>query len=258
MTISIRTETYEVAATKDRWGDAVTNSAGDPIVRTKKMSRLIFHYSRYMKKWDWDNNEYALTQPEYVFVDPADINSDIKGITNTGGFVHSRNWDGSWVPTGPFRKWMGSLVVGKGKAKIESIQSDFAYDFGGCVKVDIEVKIDPLWHYDKFLDQGFFHLNTPGVTQAGGITLADYLAGSLDEGPAALTPLPSTPGSTAPSIARRQFRDRHGFPATTPQLLDGFGNPLGENMPPQELNRQYYQFRDWEVPPLGGPGGFFT
>lgn len=258
--ISCRVETYDVAATKDRGGYPVTNSAKDPIVRTKKMSRVIFKYSRYMRHWEWDHNLYAESPMSITWGDGTPT-SPVTSWSNTIGFNHSRNYQ-AWVPTGPYRELMGRFACGVGEAKIESLASEVVFEFGGCVKVDCEVRIDPRFHFDVFLDQGFFFLATPGtysnpyvpgfVDSAGNVHLADgYQA-------PAQTPLPTVAGSTAPLLSRRQFTDRHGFPASQPQLLDGAGNPLGDGMAPQERSYQYYQFRDWDVAPLGGPGGLFS
>ncbi len=264
-TLSCRVETFDIAAIKDRWGYAVRNSAKDPVVRSKKSSRMVFNWSRYMPKWEWQHSLEAVAD-KLTYPDLGDPLGVITCV-NLPGFMHTRN-NSLWVPTGPYSRLLGSMVAGRGEARIDNIRTDISFEFGGCVKVDIEVRLDPFFWWDHFLDQGFFHLVTPGTYTAqnpwfffvpGTVSPNPYItnAPGQEVRPATPTPLPSTAGSSAPALGRRRFHGEGGW-ATTPQMLDGAGNPLGENMEPQEMWHQFYYFRDWDVAPLGGPGGYFT
>lgn len=253
--IECYSETYDGPATIDTWGRPVTNSAGDPLVCTQKKSRLVVSWSRYMKKWDWANNGHAMLQATPTAAGPI-------GIINAPGFVHSRNYK-PWKLAGPYEKLFGTDLVPRFAAKIQSLKSTLSSEFGGCVKVDAVIWIDDVdTHHTMLIDQGFFYLASSTSNPYVPLILADNQSNPYTPFPPEATGpvFVPTPGSFTdpPLLARIRFVDRNGFPAQTPQLLDGTGKPLGDNMHPQTLCYQFYQNRDWNVAPMGGPGGFFS
>lgn len=125
-------------------GEQVTNSARDPVVRTKKTGTVVVRWERVVRSWNWQNNQ----------VYPA-------------GFLFSRNAT-AWKPGGPYSSLIGTATVPAGKARMEVITSDVLFENGGCVNVSVEIHIDPNSFKDIFLDQGYFYLTAPGVYTPGG------------------------------------------------------------------------------------------
>lgn len=133
--ITMRTEQFEWPATEDIIDHrAVTNSAGDRVLRTKKRSRIIFRWERYMASWNWLAN-----------LDAED-----------GGFRYTRN-EGFWTPFGSYYNGlMENITLEPGKAMIQDITAEPVWDFGGAVLVSMEVHVDKDEFKDKFIDEGFF------------------------------------------------------------------------------------------------------
>jgi hypothetical protein len=209
--ISVSVRTFEKPVTTDTAGNRVENSAGDPFVRTKRTGRVVFRWEKFMRRWKWEYNQPAPT-----------------------GYLFSRN-AGAWAPAGPYTSLLGTTRVDAGMAMMTSIQSEISFEGGGGVNVSCEIETDPDAFADIVLDQGFFHLVQPGVTNP-------------DAG-------------QAPTTVRRRFVDRNGVQAG-PQLLDGAGGPLGPR-PAVPVNRafQYYELKNWNAEPWGPvnvPGRFFA
>jgi len=242
MTVNVSVEKYEQAAPIDIYGNFVRNSAGDPVTRTKKMSRVIFKYSKHMRVWNWKNNQRAAG-----FVFNGNIPLEDENLTEGSesyryGFLYSRN-KLPFNPSASLTSLFGGSFVDPGAARIEDMRCEVVYDTPKpCVKVDIEVRVDNDFFYDKFLDAGYYHF-----VSANPYTAWD---GTLEQ--------PDLPVAANPFRERRLFRDKNGSPATREQLLDGAGNPLAANEVPFTNKYQYYCERDWTVAPMGGPSGFFS
>ncbi len=251
--ITVSDNQTERAALADRWGDPIENSARDPVIRMRKWSQLTFRWTKYLDVWDWSNNIQA--------TGPLDLTNQAKPV-NPAGFLFSRNWY-LWSPAGPYKGLLGDFAIQQGMALITSIHAEIVFEGGKqCVKVDVDIAHDKNHFYDVFLDQGFFHYATAATAVASPhITLEAYLAGSNQEGtPTARTAYSGATSATPTSLTKQRFRDVNGGGySTTPQLLDGYGNPLQspETSKPVYRSYCYYHFRDWTVSPMGGPGGFF-
>jgi hypothetical protein len=124
----------------DIFNRKVENSAGDPIIRTRKNAKLMVRWERKMRTWDWTNNK-----PVY-----------------NGGFLYSRN-QGSWKPAGKYSYLLGETSVEAGCAQMQSITSSVNFDSGGCVDVAVDIAIDDGEFIDRFLDQGYFYLTDVAV-----------------------------------------------------------------------------------------------
>lgn len=208
--ISVSYRAFDEPVARDIFNRRVANSAGDPIVRTRKNAHLIFKWERVMRRWDWS------------------VNLPV----HAGGYLYSTNLR-AWRPAGPYGPLLGNTRVAAGQARMESITSEISFDNGGCVIVGVEIAIDFDKFQDVFLDQGFFYLSQAGVTSHS---------------------------SGVPSMARSRFLVNGGY-ASSPQLLDGAGRPLGNDAQPQTITRQYYAPKNWDDPPWGpqnGNGVFFA
>jgi hypothetical protein len=246
-TITIAVQRFESAATKDKNGNPVTNSANDPVVRSKARSRLVVRWQRYMRQFDWENAEEAKGEDLNIAANsfwPLEI-------VNPRGFMLSRNYF-SWSPTGIYQNLMGTTRVARGGARIEDMRLEFVNDFGGCVLVGVEVHIDETYRFqDVFLDQGFTRLATPGVepdpNPFAPITSYDHNGDP--------TPNPPLVAVAPDPLTNVRFTSRDGWSAQ-PRLLDGAGNELDPGLEPKERAYQHYYFRDWNK--LGGEPGFFS
>ena len=218
--ISITSHHYDHPVDRDIFDTQIVNSAKDPIVRTKKRGRIVFHWSRYVSTWDWQNNLEAIEGN-----DPVNINAP--------GFLYSRNGR-AWKPAGPYTRLLGVAEVTAGKARIDDIRTELSFENGGVVKVSMDISTDDDYFYDNVVDQGLFRLVVPNVWQPAG---------------AAQIAMPST--------VRRRFVDANGHPVG-PQPLDGAGNALQPDAAPVTLSFQYYYQRRWDIAPLGGVGGYFS
>lgn len=141
--ISLAIRPFDEPVDVDINGQQVKNSAGDPIVRTRKNAHLVVRWEKYMRKWDWRHN-----RPVHV-----------------GGFLFSRN-SAKWKPAGVYSPLLGTAEVDIGCAQMQSITSEISFADGGCVFVAVDIAIDDNAFLDRFLDQGFFHLADRGVSSS--------------------------------------------------------------------------------------------
>jgi hypothetical protein len=146
--ISLSARPFDEPVSIDINGANVRNSAGDPIVRTRKNAHLIVRWDKFVRTWDWRDNRPV----------------------HAGGYLYSRNQD-AWAPAGPYTTLLGATTVAAGQAQMQSITTDISFEAGGGVNVSVEIAIDPNAFKDIFLDQGFFYNGG-----AGGGSMADPVA----------------------------------------------------------------------------------
>jgi hypothetical protein len=245
LTVHMSVEKYDAAATVDVFGLPVNNSAGDPITRTRKKSRTIFRYSRYMKRWSWLWCNEAKGWTGWDLIPPF---QNVVSPDYEIGFMYCTNVN-SWNPAGPYTSLLGHVNADPYTARIEDIRAELIQEGKvPCVKVDIEVHIDTDQFIDTFLDQGF---NAFATTNA--IAEVNFMANPYSPfDPGTLDPrgMAQLPAAANPSRSLRTMRDKNGAPVQQPRLLDGQGNELAANAIPHYRSFNYYPWRNWDLPPL--------
>ena len=136
--ISMDTIIAEEPTWKDVAGNAVTNSAEDPVPRPKKRGKVVFRYEKNVASIDWR----LLKEPPQ-------------------GLLLTRN-SAPFNPWGPFSAVFGTAEIETGKGRIEKLSATAAFENGiAYAAVKMEVATDEDSFEDIFVDQGFFYL-APG------------------------------------------------------------------------------------------------
>lgn len=134
--VSMSVHKYDQPTTQAAGGAPIENSAGSPVIRMKKRSKVIFRFSRNMPAWDW---KWCQEAPN--------------------GFMYSMNAT-EWTLNGRAFLLLGDSAVRPLCARIEDIRVELVINEkmpnGGYVKVDMEVHVDEDGFSEKFFDQGFF------------------------------------------------------------------------------------------------------
>jgi hypothetical protein len=135
--VQVVTRRFKEPTLKAAGGAPILNSAGDPVIREKDRSSILFRFTRTLATWDWD----------WFYESPA-------------GIMFATNLT-PWSPAGPWTSLLGPAVVPALGARVEDGSARISGEAGGVVEVSLDISIGP--STEKFIDRGFFFLNEPGV-----------------------------------------------------------------------------------------------